>query len=317
MRNAARAFGKILQEAGIQEVIDRLNVQALLKGLMMKLSFVGIRPELKPYIQSFWVFESAIGIPASDSSLVVPDGCPKLIFHCENSITAGGRGRICVSEEQGLYFVGNQDSSTLLQTSRRKTRFIGIDFYPHGAYPIFGIPMGEVSNLRLDADVIFSRRGRELTEIIRNHETVQQKIECLQEHLINLLHEHKLQNSIVDFCVESLHRTHGLMSVRDLERSTGYTRRYLNMLFIHHVGLSPKVLGGIFRFQKFYRKWAEKGSFDELKADLYDYYYDQAHFTKEFKRMTGFPPERFTREVANEFGRLPHAGGSRVLSRHD
>jgi hypothetical protein len=60
---------------------------------------------------------------------------------------------------------------------------------------------------------------------------------------------------------------------------------------------------GIFRFQRFYRKWAEQRPFGELKDKLYDYYYDQAHFTKEFKRMTNFSPEHFTVEVFNEFGR--------------
>jgi hypothetical protein len=44
-------------------------------------------------------------------------------------------------------------------------------------------------------------------------------------------------------------------------------------------------------------------SFDLLKADLYDHYYDQPHFTKEFQRMTGHPPLTFMREVSNEFGR--------------
>ena len=31
--------------------------------------------------------------------------------------------------------------------------------------------------------------------------------------------------------------------------------------------------------------------------------WDQAHFTNEFRRMTGFPPKRFFNEIANELGR--------------
>jgi hypothetical protein len=75
------------------------------------------------------------------------------------------------------------------------------------------------------------------------------------------------------------------------------------MLFRTHVGLSPKVLAGIFRFQKFYTKWAQKRPYEELREELFDYYYDQAHFTKVFKRMTSFSPEQFTLKVSNEFGR--------------
>ena len=75
------------------------------------------------------------------------------------------------------------------------------------------------------------------------------------------------------------------------------------MLFNMHVGIAPKVLAGIFRFQRFYRKWAQALPYDDLKEELYDYYYDQAHFTREFKKMTGYAPQRFSREVSNEFGR--------------
>ena len=57
--------------------------------------------------------------------------------------------------------------------------------------------------------------------------------------------------------------------------------------------------------QKFYRKWAEGQSFDLLKNDLYEYYYDQSHFTKEFRKMTGYSPRKFSLEVSNEFGRRP------------
>jgi methylphosphotriester-DNA--protein-cysteine methyltransferase len=94
-----------------------------------------------------------------------------------------------------------------------------------------------------------------------------------------------------------------MMKISDLEDKTGYSRRYLEILFKNHIGFSPKTLATIFRFQKFYRKWATDRQYGELKEELYDHYFDQAHFVKEFKRMTGFSPQRFIREVSNEFGR--------------
>ncbi|HEY3455518.1 MAG TPA: hypothetical protein VGK64_13010 [Bryobacteraceae bacterium] len=59
---------------------------------------------------------------------------------------------------------------------------------------------------------------------------------------------------------------------------------------------------GILRFQKFYRKWAQGIEFDVLRNELYDDYYDQAHFAKEFKRMTGYPPRQFSLEVSTNSG---------------
>jgi Domain of unknown function (DUF6597) len=51
----------------------------------MKLSFVMPHQELRPYIESFWVFESLIGLPRAASTIAAPNGCCKLTFAYGNS----------------------------------------------------------------------------------------------------------------------------------------------------------------------------------------------------------------------------------------
>lgn len=94
-----------------------------------------------------------------------------------------------------------------------------------------------------------------------------------------------------------------MVSIKEIETQTGYSKRYLDMLFKEHVGVSPKRLASIARFQIFYELWAKGKSKTFFKDDLYTYYYDQSHFIKEFKRFTGFTPQRFA-EINNEFGRI-------------
>ena len=269
----------------------------------MKLKFVNPRYELQPYIESFWVFESPTGFPATDSSIVAPNGCSKLIIPCENSLVSVGSGEVQISQEQRLYFVGNRDSSTRIQSSSRKTSFIAIEFCPHGAFPIFGIPMAETFNGLWDFDVLFARWSQGVREVLNNLQRVDQKVAFIQDQLILLLRKNDRHSSLVEYCVQTLKSADGRIPIQELVQQTGYSRRYLDLLFRQHVGLSPKVLAGIFRFQKFYRKWAEGQSFDLLKNDLYEYYYDQSHFTKEFRKMTGYSPRKFSLEVSNEFGR--------------
>jgi AraC-like DNA-binding protein len=269
----------------------------------MRLSFEQPLPELQPYIESFWVFESPVGMPPTETSMAAPNGCPKLIIPYENSLVSIADGRTSMSHEGGLYFVGNRDTQTIIQSTARQTGFVAVEFSPYGAFPFFGIPMEETASGLFDSEVLFGNWGRAVRERLRNLEGVDQKVNFIQEQLVKLLRKTQRRNPLIQFCVGALRLSGGRVAIGELERRTGYSRRYLDLLFNRHVGLSPKVLAGIFRFQTFYRKWARGLSYDVLKEDLYDYYYDQAHFIKEFKKMTGYSPRQFTLEVSNEFGR--------------
>jgi methylphosphotriester-DNA--protein-cysteine methyltransferase len=246
-------------------------------------------------------FESPTGFP--DDSIAAPNGCSKLIIPYENSLVAVTNGRFQISYEQKLYFVGNRDISTLLKSSSRRTGFIAIEFCPNGAYPIFGLPMAETFNGLWEADDLFAKWVEASEKLSTIYRGWTRKLPSSRMSSSTLLRKKDRRSSVVDYCVQSLRSTDGRISIRELAQRTGYSRRYLDLLFSEHVGLAPKVLAGIFRFQRFYRRWAEGKSFDLVKDELYDYYYDQSHFTKEFVKMTGHSPRRFGLEVANEFGR--------------
>jgi AraC-like DNA-binding protein len=270
----------------------------------MRISFVQPEQELRRYIEAFWVFESPNGISLTSRNLAVPNGCAKLIIPYENSLIGVSEDRAGVSHEHGLYFVGNRIRSTLIHSTAQKTGFIGIEFAPQAAFSLFGIPMHETVDEKIfDSEVLFGRWGKETREALGNLEGVDRKIRLIQDELVSLARGSQRSNSVIDFCVMTLKQSHGRMPIKELERMTGYTRRYLDLLFKQHVGLPPKVLAGIFRFQMFYRNWAQGLSYDVLRERLYDHYYDQAHFSKEFKRMTGHSPREFMSDVPNEFGR--------------
>jgi AraC-like DNA-binding protein len=269
----------------------------------LKISFVKPRSELQPYIESFWVLESPIGLPASATSVAAPNGCSKLIIPYENSIVSVANGRTQVSYAHRMYFVGNRDSATLIRCSAQKTGFVAIEFRPHGAFPIFGVPMSETSNQLWETDCVFGRWSRDVQVTLNDLERIDRKVAYIQDRLILLLRKNHRDTGLVGYCVGALRSADGRISIQELQQRTGYSRRYLDRLFQQHVGLAPKALAEIYRFQRFYRKWAEGLSFDVLKPELYDHYYDQAHFTKDFRKRTGNSPGKFIREVSNEFGR--------------
>lgn len=148
----------------------------------------------------------------------------------ENSLRSTVEGRVQVSVP-GLYFVGNRDVPTLIDSTPRKTGLIEVELAPHGAFPFFGVPMPETVNRHLDSELAFRRWGRDTWEAVRNLKQVGQKLSFIEGQLLNLLHKNRRDSSLIDFCVRTLELCHGRMSVKELERQTGYTRRYLDLLF--------------------------------------------------------------------------------------
>lgn len=269
----------------------------------MNISFVKPRSELLPYIDKLFVVESRVGLPSDDRSIVAPNGCAKLVIPCVNSILSVIDGHTQVSRAQQMYFVGAMDCPALIQTASLRTIFITIVFAPQGAFQIFGVPMSDTSNRLWDTDDVFGSWSRDTRKRIRSLPTVAEKVAFIQEQLLVLLRRNRCRNSLVETCIDALRSSDGRIAIKELQRTTGHSWRYLDRVFQERVGLSPKALARIFRFQRFYRKWANGESFGRFRDELYDYYYDQAHFTREFRRMTGHSPANFVRDVPNEFGR--------------
>src|SRR5262245_28335659 len=134
----------------------------------MRISFVTPRAAPQPYIESFWVLDSPTGLPAAANSTAAPNGCAKLIIPHDNSIVSEADGRVQLTRAHRMNFVGIRDSATLIRTSPHKTGFIVVEFRPHGAFPIFGVPMSETSNRLWETDDVFGRWSRDVQEAGNN-----------------------------------------------------------------------------------------------------------------------------------------------------
>jgi len=267
----------------------------------LRIRFVNPRAELTAYIERFWVFESSAGLPPGKNNIVPPNGCAKLVIPVLNSIDSASSKGNGHSRPGELYFVGNQDSPTALNTSASKTLFVTIEFKPNGTFPLFGVPMHELANVLCPVGTAFPGWGEEARKIVGDAADVDSKVTAVHDRLLMASRGRGLGNPLVNYCVEALQRTSGLLPVAHLTKSTGYTRRYLEVLFKQHVGMSPKALAGILRFQHFHHLWVQGTPYECVRSQLDSFYCDQAHFTREFKRMTGFPPRRYMHQINSDF----------------
>jgi AraC-like DNA-binding protein len=116
-----------------------------------------------------------------------------------------------------------------------------------------------------------------------------QKLQLLQHFLIKRL-EKAIPDPIYDYCINRIANSQGLISVAQLEKETGYSSRWLHKKFLERLGTGPKNLSEITRFKQFYQAYASGAKPHHLKGYIYEYYYDQSHFLRAFKRFTGSTP---------------------------
>jgi len=271
----------------------------------MQMRFQNIEPHplLKGYIEKMWVFESSGRMPVDDLKLVVPNGNIKLTVAFRNGIVVAMNGRSFTSKEQGISLTGLVDVPVVLDVDEDvATGTLCAEFNPQGAYRFFRIPLNDLKNQIHPLKDILGTVAKQLEEQISNVESIEGKVALLQQFLLKqfLLQE---EDSIFEYCVAKIVSSKGKITIKELEKKTGYSSRWLNMKFTDKLGISPKNLSTIIRFKQYYNAVANNDELSFMKNDFYDFYYDQSHFMKEFRRFTGLPYSGFESKT-NDFGKL-------------
>jgi hypothetical protein len=269
----------------------------------MRLIRIKPLPILQPFIEKLWVFESDHPMPNEDMKLIVPNGLIKMVIPYRNGLSGKMQGWYHLSKVNSITLIGMTDIPSIVDDEvPGPSGTIGVEFSPMGAYRFFRFSQGEIRNQIHPLTDILGRTAKLMEEQIAAESSVNKKIQRLQSFLVRQL-EVNSPDQITDYCLRTIVESKGKIGVGALEKKTGYSSRWLNMKFIERVGVSPKNFASIVRFQHFYQAWARAGQEGFFQKNFYDYYYDQSHFIKDFKRFTGYAPTRFHIEE-NEFGRI-------------
>ena len=259
---------------------------------MTAFRFIPVTPHplLSPYIAKMYVFESSGRLPAQDRKLIVPNANFKLTLTYRNGIVAQIDGKPFVQSENGLSLTGLIDSPVILDPREdTQTGTIIIEFNPLGAYRLFRLSYAEVTNQIVEMADLIGSRAEGLQSQLAEAGALNLKLQLLQNYLINRL-EKATPDPIYDYCINRIMDSKGLITVAKLEKETGYSSRWLNRKFSEHLGTGPKNLSEIVRFKQFYQAYSTGIRLQNLKEYIYEYYYDQSHFLRAFKRFTGCTP---------------------------
>lgn len=216
----------------------------------MILRRIAPRPELINFIDTFWVFENDYGVPTDDSRVIAPNGKAKFIYSYRNGLSTIDNGIRTDYCEEDIFFIGIWDKPVTLTSKARVTGTIGIELTPNGLHRFTRLSAFEIVNKIYSFTDIYGAAGRDLLVRLTDTVSVDEKINELQNFLVNIVRLTNRNNSLIDFSVQFIKNSSGLATIKELELKTGYTKRHLDVLFKDHLGISPKTYAEIVRFQE-------------------------------------------------------------------
>jgi AraC-like DNA-binding protein len=179
---------------------------------------------------------------------------------------------------------------------------IEVNLTPLGARRLLGVPMNELTNRVVALDDVVSDADL-LAERLHGAPTWAERFDLLDAVLARRLAETLPPPPEIAWAWGRLRASHGAYPVVAMASELGWSRRRLGDAFRDQLGLPPKLLARLLRFDRVVARLREEDP--ERWADVaHDAgYYDQAHFNREFREFAGVTPSAF---VAS---RLPDGGG--------
>jgi AraC-like DNA-binding protein len=176
---------------------------------------------------------------------------------------------------------------------------IEIRLTPTGARRLFGVAMSELANRVVRLDNVFGPTGRAAMARIGDASTWAERFAVLDRALRAPLVRSAETPLAVDHAWRRLVSTDRMPSVRVLARELAWSQKRLVATFRDQVGLAPKQVVRLARFQRAVAAMSRPDA--RLTAVAYAVgYYDQAHLIRDVREFSGVSPSTLVRQIHAE-----------------
>lgn len=214
---------------------------------------------------------------------IIPDSCMDIIWEWDET----------TGEASGIFCGINDAPFEVGQGSRKAGRqWFAIRFHFWAVHLFADEHLQDVLNVHAAVEQYFSFFRRELGEKLRGTFTMSDRIAAAELFLLRRLEYASRSNDGMMNAVHRILKSRGVVTAGELEYSSGLGSRQLERLFRQYIGLPPKKVADLVRFQNawldLYRLTPRSGGLQDL---VYAYGYShQSHFINNFKKFAGRTP---------------------------
>src|SRR5687767_9320335 len=202
---------------------------------------------------------------------ILPDGHSELIAHLDTPPSHRGE------PQTACLWIGQMTAPVEIAPAKR-THVFGIRFHPHGAAAFTGIPQHELRDAIIPADAILGSAAR------RWREQLGEGIDPV-DATDRFLRTQRLARTPDARLAAPLNVT---VRVYELAEALHWSTRQLERACQNYIGLSPKTMLRLRRFQRALRLRRAGRDWVEIAAACF--YCDQSHLIADFRQFAGNSP---------------------------
>lgn len=172
-----------------------------------------------------------------------------------------------------------------------------IQLSPYGLYQITRQSQMEFADKRLLLADVDHELFMLLHQAFIASKNVMELVNTCDRILYSRMEKHVVSNALL-LATTIISDSHGQVKVKEVARQTYYSERHLNRLFLAQIGVSIKNYTRLTRFN-YVLKHIQKSPCIFAALSQQAGYFDQAHFDKDFKAISGVSPQKYLKTMSD------------------
>jgi len=182
-----------------------------------------------------------------------------------------------------------------------------VDLSPLAAMAVFGVPAAELTDQIVEVAELWPQTPQ-LLDRLRAAAGWTDRFQQIEAAVATRCAQGSGADPVVAGAWRQIVDSRGDLGMHVLREQTGWSRRRLAERFRAELGLPPKAMAGLARFQHAVDLMRRPGRSSLAEIALTCGYYDQAHFNREFRELAGRTPTEFLTELTIDAAGTAMAG---------
>ncbi len=249
-----------------------------------------VAPELRPWVEHYWFVTPDGNAPVELRVDVFVDARADLIFNLGAPYV-----REIIGGRRVKHAKSNLDAQRLVPiriVQHGLVRTTGVRFHL-GGLGAFGLrALRRWTDRTPSPSSVFGAGAAKLERDLARTKDLDRQAKLLDAFFLERL---AVGGSFATFrrALDALVRSDGTATVEAVAAEAGLGVRHLERAFAEHLGIAPKTTARVLRFQRALRMLMRDPGCTLADVAATAGYFDQAHFVRDFKRMTGGVPRGY------------------------